>query len=744
MLKNNKISDSSKVVHELETSNGSIISIVKKPAESIGRSMMAVPRWIVYAIGGVIILLGIILAAGIVYINQAPRSALYTEDCQGRSCKSGLNLKCISNKCTCLSNQYYSKGCQQKKTYNEKCNRLNECDEDKSLKCQNGFCQCSITKYWNENLVACNDRKTYGEVCKNDNCLSETQILSCIDGFCQCESTRFWTQKMCHLKRNQDQICYGNNECDDTQALLCRNGKCNCDSIWEYYDTNTRKCQRKLNESQACVETKQCLGHLQCSSGECSCGSFIYFEPFNFTCITQVSVNESCQKDIQCRMDLGLTCQSNKCQCNAGKQVWFNNTIGCVDYFNYSSVGCARNSHCQPGKSLICNLNPTSNQCNCPLTSIISMCDCNRVNGNEFYWNGSKCVSAKAEFSSCIFSHECLKPMTCNSTSKTCLCPFTQYYNSATYSCNPKSLNAASCSSNWTCREDLGLYCSSAACICSAATQFWHSTNSVCRNYYIYGEIGCSASSQCSPGLSLFCNANPSTNNCTCPILSQVSMCDCQRVNGNEFYWNGSRCTAALPFDSACSFDHECQTITRGLECNATTNRCYCMDGWNHYSASNKCYRILKNNGAASSRSNLFSKCPAIYSRSQIAIVSNLGIFNFLKSIDQDLNKANFKDSYVGGYFDHGSSCRKILGGCGCCCCSCSIWDRCDSSVWKWVSGSSMATSASSGSWCVGSKNGYYNENSNDICVRIDSTSATCFTNRACTNDRNFICEYPV
>jgi hypothetical protein len=48
--------------------------------------------------------------------------------------------------------------------------------------------------------------------------------------------------------------------------------------------------------------------------------------------------------------------------------------------------------------------------------------------------------------------------MKCYSTSNTCLCPFTRFYNSATYSCEQKSLDINSCSSNWTCREDLGCF----------------------------------------------------------------------------------------------------------------------------------------------------------------------------------------------------------------------------------------------------------------------------------------------
>jgi hypothetical protein len=731
MSQSNKISDQSEIIHEFFTLDGSFISIIKNHTVSIGESTIAVPKWILYFLGGFIVYLVIILAAAIIIINQAPRAALHMEDCQGRSCQSGFNLKCINNKCTCLSHQYFLVGCHQKKTYSDKCNQLFECDESKKLKCHNGFCQCTQNKYWNENSGFCIDRKTYGEICKYDNCLSKTQMLKCIDGICHCESTRFWTNKTCYLKRNQGQKCYDNKECDDTQSLFCRNGFCNCDSIWEYYDTNTRQCQLYLNESEACDTTKRCLGELHCLNGECSCDSFYYFEKHNFTCIAQVSVNESCLEDIQCKFDLGLSCQSNKCICDAYEQVWFNDTTGCVYYFNYSSVGCTRDSDCQPEKSLICNLNPSSNQCNCPLTSINAMCDCERVNGNELFWNGTSCVPAKTEFSTCSYSHECLNPMICNSTSNTCLCPFTQYYNSTTYSCDPKFFNSDNCSSNRTCREDLGLYCNSGICTCQTATQFWHSISLFCRNYYVYGEVGCSANSPCSPGLSLFCNTNPSNNNCTCPILSQANMCDCRRISGTEFYWDGLKCAAALPFNISCSVDYECQTITKGLECNATTKRCYCMDGWNHYGG--RCYRIFPKDGHSFNRGNLFSKCAGRYSRSRMAVLSNNGIFDFVKSLDPDTNKVNFKDSYVGAYFNHNHQCPSTWGCVNHTIVWCDGWDRCWKR-WEWLGGNTLF------GWCTGSP-----VNTGAItCVRIDATSGTCLIDEPCTDNQNYICEYPV
>jgi hypothetical protein len=357
-----------------------------------------------------------------------------------------------------------------------------------------------------------------------------------------------------------------------------------------------------------------------------------------------------------------------------------------------------------------------------------SMCDCKREIGNEHFWNSEKCVPTKSEFSNCHVSYECLSPMQC--ISNKCICPGTSYYNATGYECKEKLLNGGSCDGDRMCKDEKGLFCLAGVCSCKI-NQFWLSSISSCQNYYDYGEVGCSADSQCSPGLSLLCNTNLSNNNCTCPILSQANMCDCMRTSGNEFYWDGSKCAPALPFDSACFFDFECQTITKGLECNATISRCYCMNGWNHYDGI--CYRIFGNNGAASDRANLFSKCPAIYARSQMAILSSGGIFSFVKSLDPDMNKVNFKDSYIGMYFAHNHQCPSTGGCVNHTIVWCERWDRC-SKRWQWHGG------VTSFVWCTGSPV----EVGADVCVRIDATSGTCFTNKACSHDKNFICEYPV
>ena len=48
----------------------------------------------------------------------------------------------------------------------------------------------------------------------------------------------------------------------------------------------------------------------------------------------------------------------------------------------------------------------------------------------------------------------------------------------------------------------------------------------------------------CKTGLDLVCQTGNET--CNCPLQSKKLMCDCERTKNNEYYWNGSSCTAAL------------------------------------------------------------------------------------------------------------------------------------------------------------------------------------------------------
>lgn len=168
--------------------------------------------------------------------------------------------------------------------------------------------------------------------------------------------------------------------------------------------------------------SSDCLAPMTCPSSDkrCQCSMQKYYVRANLSCVDRTLNNTACTSDNTCRVDLGLSCQANLCQCDSTKQFW-HSTQGkliknknkklklnkillkgkCIDYMTYGAIGCTTDSHCQTSKGLICNLNPLNNKCDCPLSSVTGMCDCKRVVGEEFYWDGSQCIRAASYGISC-------------------------------------------------------------------------------------------------------------------------------------------------------------------------------------------------------------------------------------------------------------------------------------------------------------------------------------------------------
>jgi hypothetical protein len=191
------------LVYESTTDKGFKIEIYKKSSIPLTNLTIQLPKWILTLLAMFIFLLSIILLAAIVIVLKASRPGQYLESCDGRSCQSGLSLKCIDKVCKCESNKYFEKGCVKKKLNGEFCSYSYECSEN--LYCTNGKCQCNQTKYWSDK--SCINRYSYGEFCEEGQCLS-TVMLSCIDGMCQCDETRFWNNVGCISKRGRRERCF--------------------------------------------------------------------------------------------------------------------------------------------------------------------------------------------------------------------------------------------------------------------------------------------------------------------------------------------------------------------------------------------------------------------------------------------------------------------------------------------------------------------------------------------------------
>lgn len=119
------------------------------------------------------------------------------------------------------------------------------------------------------------------------------------------------------------------------------------------------------------------------------------------TCIDRTSIYTACISSNTCRVDLGLSCQGSQCLCDANRQFWNAVQGRCVDFMTYGGIGCSVDGDCISGKALFCNLDPVGNKCDCPMSSVSGMCDCKRVSGEEYFWNGAGCVLAGVYGSSC-------------------------------------------------------------------------------------------------------------------------------------------------------------------------------------------------------------------------------------------------------------------------------------------------------------------------------------------------------
>ena len=151
----------------------------------------------------------------------------------------------------------------------------------------------------------------------------------------------------------------------------------------------------------------------------------------------------------------------------------------------------------------------------------------------------------------------------------------------------PRTLNNTAFATNNTCRVDLGLSCQSGLCQCNLVSELWYSFQGKCHKYLNYGEQVCLQDQDCVPSKGLFCNTKSVANQCNCPTVSKDGMCDCRKVVGNEFFWNGIQCVAACFYGSSCANDYTCRGLINYLFCINSKCDCYDVTYWS--SSSDKC-----------------------------------------------------------------------------------------------------------------------------------------------------------
>lgn len=163
------------------------------------KNISKLPRWVTILVAIALIVIGICAVAFL--FNTGKENALYGQDCDVKPCASKFNLQCTNGKCDCANDNFYSKGCQLRKTYSERCsNNSNDCILN--LSCLNGVCSCYITSYWTGE--ECLPKGTYKDSCQNPSsieCLTTSMLYCHIESKkCLCKNNRLGLKSITYLK----------------------------------------------------------------------------------------------------------------------------------------------------------------------------------------------------------------------------------------------------------------------------------------------------------------------------------------------------------------------------------------------------------------------------------------------------------------------------------------------------------------------------------------------------------------
>jgi hypothetical protein len=185
------------IVQEKFKKNGelkSVLQYIDDNSTKKSKKFYSLPIWHLVMFSILLFAILILFISG-VNLASSKQPGLYKENCIRRSCLNGLNLKCINQTCSCLTNQYYLNGCFNKKTYSEiGCMKnASYCVDGKNLTCIDGVCKCSKNSFWNG--YSCYLKSNYGGVCfTNDQCFTDSQVTCDLKRKkCLCSSNRLVT-----------------------------------------------------------------------------------------------------------------------------------------------------------------------------------------------------------------------------------------------------------------------------------------------------------------------------------------------------------------------------------------------------------------------------------------------------------------------------------------------------------------------------------------------------------------------
>ena len=398
----------------------------------------------------------------------------YSSDCDPTKslvCKKDLNenCKCPSelpvDKCDCIRKENdenywngfsctpaagFGKPCSNSLT-NYMCRTLTEgtiCSESG----ESFLCKCPESQFFNISSKKCEEQLMEGLTCyADDNCRGDLGLFCNISiGQCKCdEAMQFnWTNidNICVSYSLYNQPCTSNDTC--TGSLYCRPSNsrtsCNCPLNVQI---NSCDCSRSINNEfyfngADCVPAKaynetcgsasksyMCKtmteGTVCTATGStftCQCPQFQYYNINSRKCTSQLLNGIACSQVDACRGDLGLTCQSGTCKCNAASQFWSTSSGKCINLYTYNQGSCTDNTQCAP--NLLCRTSGTT--CNCPIAVTSNKCDCpSRSITSELYWNGNLCVPAGKYNDVCLFENQCKtlsEFLKCDTNAKKCVC----------------------------------------------------------------------------------------------------------------------------------------------------------------------------------------------------------------------------------------------------------------------------------------------------------------------------------
>ena len=220
----------------------------------------------------------------------------------------------------------------------------------------------------------------------------------------------------------------------------------------------------------------------------------------------------------------------------------------------------------------------------------------------------------------------------------------------------------------------------------------------------------------------LICNTG--STSCNCPTTMKANQCDCQRISGSEFYWNGVSCVEAAAYGEFCNgHNYSCNTITQGTYCNgsnvctcrsnggykSTIKSCvYCVTSWVYIDSTGDCYKVSSTSGNCDRTGNSNAQLECVASALPTASQSSVSL-------------ADLADAKVRAYF------KSVYPG--------QLWVNLHGSGSTFVSNSNLwSISTSSSDWC-----GATSAKSEDCGFY---TATDCFDNDRSTINRFLACQY--